>query len=254
MSNPYDILGISRDSTIEQVKKRYKELAKKYHPDVNKDPGSEDKFKEYSSAYNDIISGKKEMDDGVSFHGFGPDDEHIMNLFRHFNDMFGNRSHNRVYNVRYTISLDEAYSGKNAQIVLKGKDNKEKIISFYIHPGVVHGYVFKSKIDNEHEVNIMIEIANHPKWIRLNSKDLKTTIQIDYIDHIIGSETELKCIDGSVIKVKLPPYTERILKIQGKGMKLNGNITGDLYVEIDPCIPKHNNELIKILKEFKNRP
>lgn len=59
MSNPYDILGISRDSTIEQVKKRYKELAKKYHPDVNKDPGSEDKFKEYSSAYNDIISGKE---------------------------------------------------------------------------------------------------------------------------------------------------------------------------------------------------
>lgn len=53
----YQILGITRDSSHDKIKKAYRELAMKYHPDKNKDPSAEDKFKEISRAYS-ILSDK----------------------------------------------------------------------------------------------------------------------------------------------------------------------------------------------------
>ncbi|KAG7153477.1 DnaJ subfamily A member 3-like [Homarus americanus] len=48
----YDILGVSRNASLKDIKKAYYQLAKKYHPDVNKnDPGSQKKFTEVSEAY-----------------------------------------------------------------------------------------------------------------------------------------------------------------------------------------------------------
>lgn len=56
MPNPYEILGISNNASVDDAKKAYRKLAKEYHPDVNKDPGAEEKFKEISQAYEDILN------------------------------------------------------------------------------------------------------------------------------------------------------------------------------------------------------
>lgn len=56
MPNPYDVLGIPHNSSIDDAKKAYRKLAKKYHPDVNKEPEAEEKFKEISQAYEDILN------------------------------------------------------------------------------------------------------------------------------------------------------------------------------------------------------
>jgi curved DNA-binding protein len=48
----YDALGISRDATADQIQQAFRTLARKYHPDVNKDPGAEDRFKEINEAYH----------------------------------------------------------------------------------------------------------------------------------------------------------------------------------------------------------
>jgi len=54
----YEILGVQRDASIDDIKKSYRNLAKKYHPDINKDPGAADKFKEISEAYA-VLSDKE---------------------------------------------------------------------------------------------------------------------------------------------------------------------------------------------------
>ncbi len=57
----YEILGLSKDATESDIKKAYRTLAKKYHPDVNKAAGSEDKFKEINEAY-EILSDPQKQD------------------------------------------------------------------------------------------------------------------------------------------------------------------------------------------------
>ena len=47
----YEILGVARTATIEEIKKAYRKLAHQYHPDVSKDPAGEEKFKEIGEAY-----------------------------------------------------------------------------------------------------------------------------------------------------------------------------------------------------------
>ncbi len=57
--DPYRILGIERSATEEEVRKAYRALAKKYHPDINKEKGAEEKFKQVQSAYEYIMEEKK---------------------------------------------------------------------------------------------------------------------------------------------------------------------------------------------------
>lgn len=58
MADYYSLLGVSRDATEAELKKAYRRLAKKYHPDVNKEKGAEDKFKEIQTAY-DVLGDKE---------------------------------------------------------------------------------------------------------------------------------------------------------------------------------------------------
>jgi curved DNA-binding protein len=52
MRNPYEVLGVARDADQDAIRKAYKDLARKYHPDRNKDAGAEDRFKEVNAAYD----------------------------------------------------------------------------------------------------------------------------------------------------------------------------------------------------------
>ena len=51
MADFYDLLGVSRDVDPDSLKRAYRRMARQYHPDINKDPGAEDRFKEIGRAY-----------------------------------------------------------------------------------------------------------------------------------------------------------------------------------------------------------
>jgi molecular chaperone DnaJ len=134
----YDVLGVNKNSSPEQIKSAYRKLAVKYHPDKNPgDKKAEDNFKEASEAYGILSDSEKKQnydsfghaafENGSSgqggFGGFsGADFSDIFEDF--FGDFGGNRnnnkrrSNNRGSDLRYdlTISLEEAYSGKKQDI------------------------------------------------------------------------------------------------------------------------------------------
>lgn len=138
--NYYDILGVGKDASPEDIKSAYRRLAKKYHPDVNKDPGAQDKFKEINEAYECLSDPQKKSNydqfgssdgpqgfgggfGGNGFGGFGD--------FGDLGDIFGNifggfgggNTHNtgsrgEDLQVQITLSFEEAVFGAKKDITV----------------------------------------------------------------------------------------------------------------------------------------
>ena len=100
MPSPYDILGVSYDTPIDEVKKKYRKLAKQYHPDVNKEQGAEEKFKQISQAYEDILSPKEDLHPNINADYFR--NQSVINNFR--------RGLNTPITYRIFIELEESFS------------------------------------------------------------------------------------------------------------------------------------------------
>lgn len=133
----YDILGVGKDSSADDIKKAYRKLARKHHPDLNPgDKAAEKKFKEINEAYEILSDSKKRSEydqfgkaafDGTGgfegfrpggFSGFGGGTEDI------FSDLFSGFSHEEVslkgadLATHLDISLEEAYKGVTKPITL----------------------------------------------------------------------------------------------------------------------------------------
>ena len=134
----YEVLGVNKGASADQIKSAYRKLAVKYHPDKNKDDkAAEEKFKEASEAYHVLSNSERKQNydnfghaafenGGGGRGGFGNFDfsNHFSDIFEDFfGEGFGGsrrsrRSNNRGSDLRYdlSISLEEAFSGKKQDI------------------------------------------------------------------------------------------------------------------------------------------
>ncbi|MBP5835722.1 molecular chaperone DnaJ [Candidatus Phytoplasma meliae] len=124
----YQILGLSKDATPEAIKKAYRVLAKKYHPDISKETNAEAKFKEVQEAYSVLSDANKKSNydrfgsaSEQGFEGFSGFEESIFNSF---GDFFGNRQTKKTNfdkKVEMTISFIDAALGahKNIEIIVE---------------------------------------------------------------------------------------------------------------------------------------
>lgn len=133
----YEILGISKNASADEIKRAFRKLAKKYHPDVSAEPESEQKFKEINEAYQVLSDSQKRAQydqfghQGMNFgnqdfNGFG--DFNFSDIFQGFSDIFGNSSKSRnryqkKHNIDqyFTINLNffEAMHGITKSFIIK---------------------------------------------------------------------------------------------------------------------------------------
>ena len=260
--NFYDILGVKKTASQNEIKKAYRELCKKYHPDKN--GGDDTKIKEVNEAYETLgDENKRRQYDAQSSGGFGG--------FGGFgNGGFNFNFHQMASDIRMsiTISLEDAYYGCKYPVMVNGK-----LYSVDIARGVTNGKMLKIAGLGKSGYNIYgqpatgdlvvtVNIQNTEKMYLTNMTNGTTLLEVihavDWIDAILGSEITIKVFDRDV-KVRVPKYTQNggYTMVGGQGFpKYDSSELGSLRVNFVIRMPKsltdgQINELKKIKESLK---
>ncbi len=243
----YAILGVPKNASEEDIKKSYRKMAMKYHPDRNKEPDAEAKFKEAKEAYEILSESDKRaaydaggrdpfahrtskswtFDDGSS-----ADMEDFMATFGEIfknhgafnNSDFQSKKTQQIHVI--SLPLQDAFLGRTVQ------DGKTTV---HIPKGVRSG----TKLYVDAKI-YRVDVIPHNKFKRSND-DLLVESEIDAIDAMIGVVAVLEHVDGATLQFNIPAGIQngQIIKLSGKGMRNpETDKDGDMMVRITIKIPR----------------
>jgi curved DNA-binding protein len=204
----YKILGVERDADLDAIKKAYRKLAHKYHPDVSKDPAGEEKFKEIADAYQTLKDTEKRTAyDQLGSHSPGQDFEPPPDWGKQFGQQFGDGQFS-AEDIADNIDLSELFAG------LAGRGR---------HAGR-QGAAFKMP-GQDYEVTAHITLDDASRGTTV---DLNLAVP-EYDAHGRAHRVE------RAFKARIPKGATdgQRLRLRGKGGKgYNGGPDGDLYLNI----------------------
>lgn len=271
----YATLGLKRGASDADIKKAYRSLAMKHHPDRG---GDEKKFKEISQAYEALSDPEKKRivdlggdpfgQPGSSGFNQGPFEFHFNT--GDLNDLFGNfgfggfgqrpMQRNKTLNVNIEITLEEALTGKNIDAEIGMPGGAKKMISIAIPPGVEHGQHIRYEGMGDNSIRnlrpgdliVNIMIRQHSRF-RRNGTDLTLDQNISVWDAILGTTLSITTLDDRQLDITVPPGTqpETVLSCNGYGMPhLRSRQRGNLLVRLKVIIPRNLPE--DIISKVKN--
>jgi curved DNA-binding protein len=269
--NYYNILGIDKSASAEDIKKAYRRLASQHHPDKGGDTST---FQKVEEAYRILSDPQKRQEydnpapqmGGFSFN-FGSDMFNMPpgmdgDIFSHiFGQRAGNpfthqRNHKQLFRTQVTITLEDAYFGKTQMLKIQTPTDS-KIINIDIPLGVSENS--QLKYDNILDNAILVvefKILPNLKFER-RQHDLYCNQSISVLDLITGTTIKIKTISGKDFDVTVPPKTQpnMQLKVSGQGMPVqNSGFYGDQFVCLKPFIPDTiDDEITQSILRSKNK-
>lgn len=284
----YQILGVARDAPAEEIKKAYRRLARKYHPDVSKEAGAEEKFKEVNEA-NEVLSdpekraaydqlgayrpgqdfrpppgwGDRFGGGGAEFSGtdfsdlfsqmFGAHGAAGMHTGRGHGPRGQSAPRGRDIEASVTLTLAEAFQGVEKQINLGGI---EGVVRFRVPAGAMPGKRLRltgkgqpSAFGGAHgDLYLQIEIAADKRY-RLDGKDIYLDTPITPWEAALGTSLLVPTLNGNVrVKVAAGARSGQKLRLPGRGMPAREG-AGDFFVQLQMVLPADLSDEAKTLLE-----
>jgi len=285
----YETLGVSESASADEIKKAYRRLARKYHPDICKESDCEEKFKEINAAYEILSDPEKKsqydrmgdnMFGGQSFHDFAGSqgnvdlDEILRNIFGGAGGFggfssggFSSRSGgfgssgfsgysepDLDVEAKITIAFNTAVLGGKHSVNYNGESFDIKIPA-----GIKNGEKLrvkgkgKSYHGKKGDLYLVVNVAPSPEYER-DGDDLIKEIEVSLKKAIFGGKVELKTLYKDVT-IKIPAGIKNGQKLRIKGQGVINRKTkeyGDLYLKLNIKIPKAEEldpELAKLCEE-----
>ncbi len=270
----YQIMGVARDASSDDIKRAYRRLARKFHPDVSKEKNAEARFKEIGEAYEVLRDPEKraaydalgKRKPGEEFRpppdwqfGYGAEaDAGVHSDF--FEELFGGLGGGRRTSFRsrgfdtagqVEITLEEAYRGTERRLSLErvAVDERGRAqpatqqINVRVPAGVVDGQRIRVASQGQPGVgggpagDLFLEVRLLPhRWFRAEGRDIWLDLPITPWEAALGETVRVPTLGGRV-DLKLPKgsQTDRQLRLRGRG--LPGNPAGDQFVVLKIMTP-----------------
>src|SRR5947209_4541326 len=248
----YEVLGVGRSTSAEEIKRAYRKLAVKFHPDKNPDdPHAEEKFKELGEAYDVLMDGDKR----AAYDRFGHSAFEQGGGFRGgFHDPFD--IFREVFGGGVGHIVEKPCSGCDGE----GRLEKTGRIKLKIPAGIADGSRLRSPRNGEAGIRggpqgdlyVVVHLQEH-KIFQREEDNLYCEVPIPFSLATLGGEVPVPTLEGKA-NLKVPAGTQsgQMFKLRGKGLvHVNGREHGDLLVRVMVEVPTRlNAEQRAKLEEF----
>jgi len=254
--NYYQILGVAENASQDDIKKAYKKLAMKNHPDRG---GDTQLFQSISQAYDTLSDPNKRSQYDAQKNGnpfINVRTGNMEDIFGFsfggtpFGDMFGRQQHvrkNRDLTIRVTISLKQSYTGTQLEARYQTPAGKVQTVAIDIPPGIEPGQTIRypnlgddgiPNVPRGH-LNVNVIIPPDNRYERIGN-DLYTNVTINAVHAMTGCVKDAVCIDDEIYKLNLNPGIKPGLEFpfMGKGFRnINSGERGNFIVRVHVDIP-----------------
>ena len=283
----YDTLGVNENSTPSEIKKAYRKLAKQYHPDMNKDAGAEDKFKEINAAYEVLGDEKKKsqydmhgdsMFGGQNFHDFAQGQGAGVDINDILNQMFGGGAARSGFSSGFGGFQNQGFNGghnapdldMNANLnidfttsILGGKKTitvENDTFDIKIPEGIKDGQKIRAKSKGrtaqgypQGDLILTINVSEDDIYTR-EDDDLTMSFDVPLYNALFGGKIVISTLHKD-ITLNVPQNTKQNQKFRVKELGALNRKTkqkGFLYLKANILLPKVEDldeNLVEILKE-----
>jgi len=275
----YKVLGVDKKAAADEIKKKYRALARDLHPDKTKgDAEKEEKFKAVSEAYEILSDTKKraEYDEARSLFERGGFRSPLGGGFQggDFSDVFGSGNPQDIFanlfgggrrgprkgqdlQTEATITFRESVFGTTLDLRLATDRGQAQNISARVPTGVNDGAKIRVKGKGAAgeagpgDLFIQLHVKPHPIFSR-KGENLLITLPVTFTEAALGADIKVPTMSEDDVTVRIAPGTPngRTLRVKGRGIT-KGSTTGDLLVTVEVQVPQRvDGKALEALKTF----